>query len=206
MNCIAIVDGNYLTMIAKRHFNKRHSHYPHSIYSIFEKYQRGYCQNLHLSRIRYHDSPAFLSERPTPDQKREYDKKNSYFKNHYQCFERTDLILGRCVKRNNSNGDVEYGQKGVDVNIAIDIIQYSSTVSTLMIFTCDSDIIPAFNLGRKNGAEIILVTSKNTRVSSGGSVEKLIHASDVHLLMDESDFNENNKSPLVKKYSYLRRY
>ena len=200
MNCIAIIDGNYINNVAKQ-YKMRNSNLPHSIFNVFERYKKEYCSNLHLLRIRYHDSPGYLSNPPTNDEQKHYDTKESFFTKHIKNYSRMELVRGRCVKREFDNGTPKYEQKGVDVNIAIDIIKYSKTISSLLVFTLDSDLIPAFDLGRNNGAETILVTSEQIKVSPGGSIEKLIHACDVHITMKEQDFKDNNS--FSKKYFYF---
>lgn len=199
MKAVLIADGNYITKIAKNDYGLRHSNLPHSLFNIFEQYRDLIKEvDLHLLRIRYHDSPAFLPNNdPTAEEQKEYDKKEFFFKKHITPYQRIDLIRGRC-QRITVNGNYEYNQKGVDVNMAIDIVQYSATVDTIIVVSADSDLIPAFVLAKTKGAEVVLVTSEKVKRFPDSSVDKLINAADLHFVIEKEMLKKSSQMSIKR--------
>jgi uncharacterized LabA/DUF88 family protein len=197
MKAIIIVDGGYLTQIVKNDYDLKHSNLPHSIFNIFENYRSLVKDtDLHLLRIRYHDSPAFLSNNPSSEEQKKYDEKEMIFSRHINSYQRIDLIKGRCQKLS-EGGHYSYKQKGVDVNMAIDIVQYSAMVDAIVV-SSDSDLIPAFELAKTKGAEIVLVTSNNVNRLPGGSVDSLIRSADLNFMIKKEMLTKRSERALKR--------
>jgi uncharacterized LabA/DUF88 family protein len=197
MKAIIIVDGGYLTQIVKNDYDLKHSNLPHSIFNIFENYRSLVRDtDLHLLRIRYHDSPAFLSNNPSSEEQKKYDEKEMIFSRHINSYQRIDLIKGRCQKLS-EGGHYSYKQKGVDVNMAIDIVQYSAMVDAIVV-SSDSDLIPAFELAKTKGAEIVLVTSNNVNRLPGGSVDSLIRSADLNFMIKKEMLTKRSERALKR--------
>lgn len=198
MKAIIIVDGGYLTQIVKNDYDLKHSNLPHSIFNIFENYRSLVKDtDLHLLRIRYHDSPAFLSNNPSSEEQKKYDEKEMIFSRHINSYQRIDLIKGRCQKLS-EDGHYSYKQKGVDVNMAIDIVQYSAMVDTIIVVSSDSDLIPAFELAKTKGAEIVLVTSDNINRLPDGSVDRLIRSADLNFMIKREMLTKRSEMALKR--------
>lgn len=198
MKAIVIVDGGYLTQITRNDYNLKHSNLPHSLFNIFDKYQNSVANtDFHLLRVRYHDSPAFLPDNPSPEEQQKYDQKEQIFAKHIEAYQRIDLVRGRCQKLK-EGGAFSYKQKGVDVNMAIDIVQYSSMLDTIIVVSSDSDLIPAFLLAKTKGAEIVLVTSSKMNRVPNGSVDKLIRSADLHFSVERETLTKNSPWALTR--------
>lgn len=146
---------------------------------------------LHSVRVRYHDAPEAENT-----QRDDFAKKKQSFLDKLRNFERFDVVLGRCVYDKKTD---THRQKGVDVNIALDIVTYCNLIPTLIVVSADSDLIPAFDIARKGGAEIVLyLDGQSDRSSQPGSIDKLIKAVDVSYKIDVQMVTMNNRE--YRKY------
>jgi uncharacterized LabA/DUF88 family protein len=118
------------------------------------------------------------------------------FSRHINSYQRIDLIKGRCQKLS-EGGHYSYKQKGVDVNMAIDIVQYSAMVDAIVV-SSDSDLIPAFELAKTKGAEIVLVTSNNVNRLPGGSVDSLIRSADLNFMIKKEMLTKRSERALKR--------
>ncbi len=173
MKAVLLIDGNYLYKAAFEVFKKKPK-YPDCAFNIFNHYKtKNSLEHLHILRVRYHDSG------PCDDQGKFAEKKRKFL-DSLKNQPRVDVILGRCRKLK----DI-YSQKGVDVNIAIDIVRYSLYVDTIIVVSGDSDLIPAIQLSKDRGSEVIVYISPHHKISPGSSVHKLINTADHHYKITE---------------------
>jgi len=188
MRAIMIVDGNYLFKTA-RDFEKNNPKYPDCFYNIIEYYENSTNSQIHLVRIRFHDSE------PCKGGSREIHEKRQRFHNKLRDTSRVDVILGRC-----QHIDTKYTQKGVDVNMALDIVRYAQDIDSIIVVSGDSDLVPAFDAARDRGAEIILVLSPHHFYQSDNyseSIGKLIQASDLYFKLTEEMLFKTRKQKTI---------
>lgn len=194
MRAVMIVDGNYLFQSAKSNWDVNPK-YPDCFFNIASYFEylanqydpqfkiHSFVNSVYLVRIRFHDSEPCES-----DTQSEMVLKRKKFLDKLNSNPRVDVILGRCRQIKGV-----YSQKGVDVNMALDIVRYAGDIDTIIVVTGDSDLVPAFNAARNREAEIILSIaphhfSKNT-VSE--SVQKLIQASDDYFKLTKEMLTKN---------------
>jgi uncharacterized LabA/DUF88 family protein len=162
MKCIIIVDGAYLQKIAVEVYGLKNPNLPHSLFNIFDLYkQNSDSNNLNLLKIRFHDSLPFMSKPGTDDQIKRFNKKQDVFQKRLLNYSDIEIEYGRCVRiHDTQNG---YVQKGVDVNIAIDILVYSHHVDHMIIVSGDSDLEPALKHIKGTGVKTALVCSETIK-------------------------------------------
>jgi len=183
MKAVVLIDGNYLYKSASEAFGSNiKPKYPDCAFNIFHHYRhQNELQSLHLLRVRYHDSGAC-------DENSDFSRKKQKFLDSLKSNKRFDVILGRCRKLGS-----EYTQKGVDVNIAIDIIRYSLYVDTLILISGDSDLIPAIELAKDRGSEIVVYISPHHKIIPGSSIDRLIKSADDYYLLDKTMLTMNHR-------------
>ena len=181
MNAIMIIDGNYLYQAVKNAFGIKRPKFPDCAYNFIRHYEKAENIKVHLIRVRYHDSP------PCDGGSEQFTKKKNRFLDKLREMPKFDVVLGRCQTKNREG----YGQKGVDVNMAIDIVNYASNIDALFVISGDSDLIPAFDIARKRGAEVVLFVSPHHKRIRDGSIDLLIKAADVNYEMGEELVTKN---------------
>lgn len=84
-----------------------------------------------------------------------HDKRQEFF--HHLRKKRINVYLGECQLQD----DLTYTEKGVDILLALDIFQFSVyQYHYLVIFSGDSDFLPAIERAQKNGSHVIAILSK----------------------------------------------
>ena len=57
-------------------------------------------------------------------------------------------------------------EKGVDVRIAVDMVQQSRVFSTIYLASSDTDLLPAIKATRANGCKVVYVSSENRSIKA----------------------------------------
>jgi uncharacterized LabA/DUF88 family protein len=154
-------------------------------------------QNLVCEKIYYYTAPPFLGNNPSIEEKDRYKKylkfKDSLLKNNHVIFRE-----GRC-QRLIINGNLVFGQKGVDALVIIDLmsipLEYKDIKKVILIAN-DSDFVPVVKKLKQMGIEVILYTyySKN-RESSFSRSNELLKSVSRYVQISKSDFDN---SPIIK--------
>ncbi|ABR31312.1 hypothetical protein SU69_07435 [Thermosipho melanesiensis] len=185
MRAIIIVDGNYLYKSCMNEWKKAPK-YDFCFQNIIKFYSKVINTEMHLIRVRFHDSP------PCEGGDNNFRTKKEKVLNKLRSIQRIDVVLGRCRKIGNT-----FSQKGVDVNMALDIVRYANDIDTIIIISGDSDLVPAFDEARNRGAEIVLLLSPhhfNSTGSADESIKKLIVASDFYFTFDDKMMFNTSKN------------
>jgi len=192
-NTAVFIDNGYLQVIA-RHFAKKD--YDINQFAItLSKEQKLWCEKVY-----FYIAPPYQSNKPTEDEKMrkaKYDR----FVSALKKIPTITIREGRCQKKE----DGEYGQKGVDTLIVMDLVQYSinhKKNKSLIIVTADTDFVPVLNSLRERGINIILYyytdLKRNSKFSMSNHLSK---ACDKQILITPEHFD---KSKLSKNNNYSK--
>ncbi|MEK5183226.1 NYN domain-containing protein [Paenibacillus sp. FSL P4-0288] len=98
-----------------------------------------------------------------------------------------NVYLGECQKQE----DLSYIEKGVDILLALDIYQFSVyQYHYLIIFSGDSDFLPAIERAQRNGSHVIAILSKQ------------IHAYRISKIVNEIIWLEDILDRMEQDYIY----
>ncbi len=118
-------------------------------------------QNLICKRLFYYTAPPFQGTPPTKIEKKlkeGYDK----FVSSLSANKSISVREGRCQRILNSNGEMEYNQKGVDVLLTIDLSHIKEDfpeVKKVILISSDTDFCPVIrDIKKREGTEVILYT------------------------------------------------
>jgi len=157
------------------------------------KKQKLFCRHLF-----YYTAPPFQSEPPTSEQIKE--KKG--YDNFIISFSKNKGVTireGRCQKIINSNSEIEYHQKGVDVLMVSDMVSVPikfPDIKKIILITSDTDFCPIKKDTEKLGVKVILCTYYEKKRNSKFSVSHhLIDPCNNIYYITKEDFNE---SKLIK--------
>ena len=155
MEKVAIfIDGGYLSKILKNEFN--------SIRIDYRKFSLELSGTDTLLRTYYYDCEPWQSSPPTDSEKERFSKAQRFF-SILQKLENFDVRLGRLANRGvDSDGNLIFEQKGVDVFLAVDLIGLSikPSITKAFIISNDSDFVPAICFIKNQGVQAILVHGK----------------------------------------------
>ncbi|NLJ50121.1 MAG: NYN domain-containing protein [Candidatus Atribacteria bacterium] len=138
------IDGGYLRNIILK-LNK-------NLQIDYGKLAEWMSKDSYLLRTYYYDCLPYQSNPPTPDERKRMSRMQSFLKKIEQLQDFT-IRHGTIVKRGNG-----YEQKGVDVQLSIDLTLLSSKskITQACILTGDSDFVPAICVAKNEGVKIIL--------------------------------------------------
>lgn len=116
-------------------------------------------ENLNLKHLFIYTAPPYQSEKPS---KKEIFLMNNYNKMIKMLKNKKWISIreGRC-QRLKIEEEYHYKQKGVDILLAIDLMNFSdafSDVKKIILIACDSDFVPVINQLKSKGIEVVLYT------------------------------------------------
>lgn len=146
-----LIDGGYLANILKRHFSR-----PKLDHEAFVKWV---CQDEELFRVYYYDCLPYQSRPPTSEQSQMLSRTQSFF-DALKSLRRFTVREGRLEYRGvDDKGNPVFQQKRVDLQIGLDIATLSlrDKASVIALVSGDSDLIPAVQFAKENGAIVRLI-------------------------------------------------
>lgn len=146
------IDGGYFSIISTYYKNGKY----HKKISIIE-FSNTICKELNLwcDKIYYYFAPPYQGNPPTKDE----EIRKSNYDRFVHKMRKNGIIIreGRCQKKED-NGQMEFGQKGVDTLLTMDLFTEPKikNVKTIVILTSDTDFVPILNTLRSQGIKVIL--------------------------------------------------
>ena len=180
------IDGGFLSKLSKHFGNGRYLVY--DLIEFSRKLSRK--QNLNCKKIFYYTAPPFLPSNPSPEEtkrKRDYDTFISAMKK-YQ-----DFIIreGRC-QRLKINNKFEYGQKGVDSLMVMDLMDILidfPQIKKISLIATDSDFVPVIKkLNDRNVSTILHTYYETGRKALFSTSNELIKSVNKYILLNKDDF------------------
>ena len=144
-----LIDGGYLNKILESEHDKAHLHY-----GLLSDHV---CSGADRLRTYYYHCMPYQSNPPTPEEQQRY-RAMSQFKYNLEKLPRFLFRQGKLQKIGNT-----FRQKRVDILIAVDLVRLSSThqIDTAVLFTGDSDMVPAIEVAKDEGVVVQLYYSPN---------------------------------------------
>jgi len=137
-----------------------------------------------LLRVYFYHCLPYQSARPTTEESERFRKAEAF----HAAIERIpnfEVKLGRLVFRGFSKEDGRpiFEQKRVDVQLAVDLLtlSYTRQMGTAILVTGDSDFIPAIQISKMNGVQIILYHG-----ISNPAHRELMDAADRSVVIDQA--------------------
>jgi len=132
----------------------------------FEKLTKKLCENYTLIKVYYYNAPVHQEKEPE-----QYKKQRKFF-NYINSRKRFELILGRLETRKiivppdiyERIKDIHpeqilytYAEKGVDINIAVDMVKmaYHNIYDAAILISGDGDFVPAVKVVQETGKKVI---------------------------------------------------
>ena len=149
------IDGGYIEKIAQEEFSGAKIDYR----LLSDVMSEGFS---HLRTYYYHCLP-YQSQPPTEVERHRFASRQKFY-NALERLDRFQVRLGYLRKRGTDNaGSPIFEQKGVDVYLAIDLVQLAAKhlITHASILTADSDFVPAISAAKDEGVVIRLYHSTN---------------------------------------------
>lgn len=150
MNAAVFIDGGYLATILKNYGSPKVDH---------EKLIDWACGEYQRFRAYYYDCLPYQSSNPTPEERTKLASKQRFF-NKLNQIPRFTVRQGRLEYRGISDdGSQVFVQKRVDLQLGLDIASLvsKSKIDMAVLFTGDSDFVPAVSLAQEQGVLVRLV-------------------------------------------------
>jgi len=146
------IDGGYLRKVLERYGRPRIDH---------ERFADWPCEPYARFRAYYYDCLPFQSSPPTPDERRRLSEHQRFLR-ALQRRPRFMVRLGRLARRD--RGDrVDYVQKGIDLQMGLDIADIANLrpVEAIILVSGDADLPPAVHYAKQRGLLVCLVHGPN---------------------------------------------
>ena len=143
------IDGGYLYRILEDDFG--------GLKIDYKKLSSLIAANHSLLRTYYYDCPPYESPKPTNEEIQRKSAKQRFF-SALEKIERYEVRLGRL----RFTGE-KYEQKGVDVHLAIDLVQLASKhlITYAALIAADNDFVPAVKVAKNEGVVVQLYHGKS---------------------------------------------
>jgi len=186
-NTLIFIDGGFLSKLSKHLGSGRYIKFDILKFSekLFVK------QRLFSKKIFYYLAPPFQSDFPT---KKEELLKEGYDKFVKKLKEKEVIVReGRC-QRLKIDGKFKYGQKAVDVLLAMDltnVLVRFPDIKKIILISSDSDFVPVIKNLEENGIKTILYTfyekKRDTNFSRSNNLIKSVYK---YVLLTKKDFED----------------
>jgi len=146
--CAIFIDGGYMQKVSTRS----------GIPVDYQRFSNLLADNCPILRTYYYTCMPYKSSKPTEDQNKRYSNAQR-FVDTLKKLDRYEVRLGKLEHRgNNELGNPVFVQKRVDILLACDLVLLSSKsrISKAVLFTGDSDFVPAVEIAKSEGVEIVL--------------------------------------------------
>lgn len=147
------IDGGYLSKVLQNEFSSATINLEEFSKTIADKYPR--------LRTYYYNCMPHKSATPTHEQIERYSNMQKFITS-LEKYERFEVRLGKLKYCGNDNtGKPIFQQKRVDILLGCDLVLLAAKnrISQAFLVTGDSDFIPAVQIAKNEGVEIILVHS-----------------------------------------------
>lgn len=148
--CAVFLDAGYIEKVLQReHAGARID---------YAKLAAKMAGNEPLLRAYYYNCLPYQSNPPTEEEKATYDRKKK-FVDALSYLPRFEVRLGQLVKAGvGVNGQPIFQQKRVDLMLGVDmaLLAAKGKVTSISIFTGDSDVIPAVDVVKQEGVVVSL--------------------------------------------------
>ena len=186
---LIFIDAGFLSKLSK--YLGEGKYLKHNIFTLSKVLLKK--QNLFYEHIFYYTAPPFQSSIPSENEnkrKENYDK----FVKILSKNKSITIREGRCQKIN-TNGKVDYNQKGVDTLLTMDLmgvpIKYSH-IKNIILIACDSDFVPVIkNLDSLGIKTILLTYFDKKRGSNFSSSNELMQTVSKYVQITKEDFEES---------------
>ena len=137
------IDGGYLQKVIEGYGKPRIDH---------GRFADWACQPYERFRAYYYDCAPFQSSNPTPEEKVRAENFERFLR-ALQSIPRFTVRLGRLARRDREDGSSYYEQKGVDLQMGLDIASAAllGRVDVVVIVSGDSDLLPAVEYVKERG-------------------------------------------------------
>jgi uncharacterized LabA/DUF88 family protein len=141
----------------------------------------------HLRTYYYHCLP-YQSNPPTEEEKERFANRQRFY-NALERIPRFQVRLGRLRRRGN-----DFEQKGVDVFLAIDLVQLAvkRLITHAAMITADSDFLPAIEVAKNEGVIIRLFHSQHLERQ-----KELWQCADERIIVDAAFMSQIEKIALI---------
>lgn len=185
LSALVFIDASFLSKLSKYFGGGKYLVYDLSEFSkkLCEK------QKLSCKKIFYYTAPPYQSGKSTVEE----EKRKDGYDRFVNKLGKKDIVVreGRC-QRLKIDGKFEYRQKGVDILMAMDLMEVllkHSEVKKIILIASDSDFVPIINSLREEGVKTILYTyyekKRNTNFSRSNHLIKSVHK---YVLLKKEDF------------------
>lgn len=185
---LVFVDDGFFGLV-KRYIQKKsgkNKKYLQTFRNICKK------ENLNLKHLFIYTCPPYQSPNPTLDEGFLMSKSQNMVK----MLKRKRWISvreGRC-QRLKKDGEYKYQQKGVDILLAIDLMNFQDNfpeIKKIILIACDSDFVPLIKQLKDKNIEIILYTYfERERGSRFSRYNQLLKSASRWVKLNESYFED----------------
>ncbi len=166
LKILVMIDGNYLRISAR---NLGYENFSHEklAKALVDKASEEMEAKYRLLRVYYYDSPPLMKHKDLTEKEIEFARKRQSFLDSLNSLKNFEVVLGRIQYkgRNKYTGKLITVQKGVDVRMAIDIIDFAEkrVTDAILLVTGDSDLIPAIKSAKTKGVNVLLAMFSNKK-------------------------------------------
>lgn len=152
------IDGGYLSRVLKSEGSPRVD---------YLKLSEQLCDGFMRLRTYYYTCMPFQSSPVTKEESERYARADRFVSN-LKALPRFEIRLGRLQKLQNGNGGYTFSQKGVDVNLAVDLVKMSwdKQIQKAVVIASDSDFVYAVQAAKDAGVLTQLVYSPNAPMNA----------------------------------------
>ncbi len=144
------IDGAYLDRLLKDEFQ--------GLKIDFSKLVSWLAQDYEVLRTYYYHCEPYVSEHPTEEELLRAQRASAFYE-RLQLLEGFQTRLGKLEYRGlNHMGQPIFTQKKVDLLLGVDLVRFAMnrSITHAVVFTGDSDFIPALDVAKEEGVHIIL--------------------------------------------------
>ena len=148
--CAIFIDGAYFEKVLKYKFGEPRID--------FEKFSTELAKDIQILRTYYYNCMPYQSNPPTADQKERFSNMDRFI-NRLKKLDRYEVRLGKLVPRYCDKCHYsKFGQKRVDVLMAVDLVRLSAThqIDYAILVTGDTDFVPAVRVAKMDGVLVQL--------------------------------------------------
>ena len=173
--CAIFIDGGYLAKILQSEFDSPRVDY--------QKLSDALAHGNERLRTYYYDCMPHKSSPPTSEEVDRYRSKQGFIHAVRRSVRRFQFRQGRLKEI----GIGRYEQKGIDVQLAIDMVRLCSKqqIRTVILITGDADLVPAVEACKAEGAIVQLYGHFSDRPHRRSIADELLNVCDEHYKIDQ---------------------
>jgi len=158
---VVLIDNGYLAAILRDEFSSQRISY--------QKISDGICQGYERLRTYVYDCLPYQSNPPSTTERLLLAGKQKFF-DSLRRLSATDVKFGKLRPREGGH----FVQKGVDIRLAIDLVQLASKrqIQAAFLIAGDADFVPAVEIAKAEGVSVTLYHSSGLQRDSQGHYHK----------------------------------